>query len=61
MGSMHPILFFSLIYAVALFLSILICSSVFYKLHGHRSEGQESSGTSVTATPTEPGKAIVFR
>ena len=30
MGSLHPILFFAVVYAVALFFSIFICSSLFY-------------------------------
>ncbi len=29
-GSLHPILFFAVVYAVALVLSIFICSSLFY-------------------------------
>ncbi len=34
MGSMHPILFFVLVYMVALLLSVFICSSLFYSFHG---------------------------
>jgi hypothetical protein len=30
MGSMHPILFFVVVYVVALLLSVFICSSLFY-------------------------------
>lgn len=30
MGSLHPILFFAALYAVALLFSIFICSSLFY-------------------------------
>jgi hypothetical protein len=30
MGSLHPVLFFAVIYIVALFFSIFICSSLFY-------------------------------
>ncbi len=30
MGSLHPILFFVVVYIVALLLSIFICSSLFY-------------------------------
>ena len=30
MGSLHPILFFAVLYAVALLFSIFICSSLFY-------------------------------
>lgn len=30
MGSLHPILFFAVVYVVALLFSIFICSSLFY-------------------------------
>ncbi|MES1215377.1 MAG: hypothetical protein ABUT20_07670 [Bacteroidota bacterium] len=30
MGALHPILFFIVVYVVALFFSIFICSSLFY-------------------------------
>ena len=30
LGSLHPILFFACVYAVALFFSIFICSALFY-------------------------------
>lgn len=30
LGSLHPILFFAVVYVVALFFSIFICSSLFY-------------------------------
>lgn len=35
MGSMHPVLFFVLIYLVALIVSIFICSSLFYSCNAH--------------------------
>ncbi len=34
LGSIHPILFFACIYAVALFFSIFICSALFYSING---------------------------
>ena len=30
MGSLHPILFFAVVYVVALLFSVFICSSLFY-------------------------------
>ena len=41
-GSLHPILFFAVIYAVALFFAIFICSALFY---------------SCNASPSHIGKA----
>lgn len=32
-GALHPILFVALMYVVVLFLSIFICSSIFYTLN----------------------------
>jgi hypothetical protein len=32
-GSLHPILFFAGVYVVALFLSIFICSAIFYSIN----------------------------
>ncbi len=39
MGSMHPVLFFVGLYAVALFFSIFICSSLFYSCNASSSSG----------------------
>ena len=38
LGSIHPILFFACIYAVALFFSIFICSTLFYSINGSANE-----------------------
>ena len=38
MGSLHPILFFAVVYVVALLLSIFICSSLFYSFNGSSSK-----------------------
>lgn len=46
-GALHPILFFAVMYVVVLFLSIFICSSLFYSLN---SEGTEE----VVVKTTEP-------
>ncbi len=37
MGSLHPIIFFVVVYVVALLLSIFICSSLFYSFSGSSS------------------------
>jgi hypothetical protein len=38
MGSLHPILFFAVVYVVALLFSIFICSSLFYTFSGGSSK-----------------------
>jgi cytoskeletal protein RodZ len=48
-GALHPILFFAVMYVVVLFLSIFICSSLFYSLN---SDGTEE----MVVKTTEPVK-----
>jgi len=36
-GSLHPILFFAVMYAVALFFAIFICSTLFYSCNANSS------------------------
>jgi hypothetical protein len=55
-GSMHPVLFFVGVYAVALFFSIFICSSLFYSCNAKSASplteqtGQPAEKQVVTAT-----------
>lgn len=44
-GALHPILFFAVMYVVVLFLSIFICSSLFYSLN---SDGTEEMVVKIT-------------
>jgi hypothetical protein len=37
-GALHPILFFAVMYVVVLFLSIFICSSLFYSFNSDGTE-----------------------
>ncbi|NOT51540.1 MAG: hypothetical protein HOP10_09710 [Chitinophagaceae bacterium] len=48
-GSMHPVLFFVGVYAVALFFSIFICSSLFYSCNS----SSASPLTEKTGQPVE--------
>lgn len=34
MGAMHPVLFFLLIYGIALFLALFVCRTVYYSING---------------------------
>lgn len=38
MGSLHPVLFFAVVYAVALLMSVFICSSLFYSCSSSKAE-----------------------
>ena len=33
-GAMHPVLFFLLIYGIALFLALFVCRTVYYSING---------------------------
>jgi hypothetical protein len=37
-GSLHPVLFFVVVYVVALFFSIFICSSLFYSCNASKAK-----------------------
>jgi len=52
-GALHPILFFAVMYVVVLFLSIFICSSLFYSL-------QSNSDDAVAVKTSEPAKQTGF-
>lgn len=34
MGALHPVLFFSLIYGISLFLALFVCRTVYFSLNG---------------------------
>lgn len=36
-GAMHPVLFFLLIYGIALFLALFVCRTVYYSINGETS------------------------
>ena len=64
-GALHPILFFAVMYVVVLFLSIFICSSLFYSL---QSNADDAMATKVTepvkkesAFPVQVSTAAVVR
>jgi hypothetical protein len=41
-GTLHPILFFLVIYGISLFLAIFVCRTVYYSMHD---EGTANSST----------------
>ncbi|HWC53044.1 MAG TPA: hypothetical protein VG676_05630 [Chitinophagaceae bacterium] len=38
LGALHPVLFFAVVYAIALLFSIFICSSLFYSCNANKTE-----------------------
>lgn len=55
-GSLHPILFFAVVYAVALFFAIFICSALFYSCNASSSHG--SVGVIKPANPPAEQSAL---
>lgn len=60
MGSLHPVLFFAVVYIVALFFSIFICSSLFYSCNASKSSITEKK-MEKHSKPSESGSTIAFR
>jgi archaellin len=53
MGSLHPILFFAVVYVVALLASVFICSSLFYSCNASKTSlsSQEKIKSEKQANP----------
>ncbi len=62
-GALHPILFFAVMYVVVLFLSIFICSSLFYSLNNNSSSGFSSTSNKIEKRnfPVQVSAAVVVR
>lgn len=64
MGALHPVLFFAVMYVVVLFLSIFICSSIFYSFneteaHVDMEKTEQMAGKS--SLPMQVSSAVVVR
>ena len=62
-GALHPILFFAVMYVVVLFLSIFICSSLFYSLNSSFDDvaAKTTQPTQKTGFPVQVSTAAVIR
>lgn len=63
-GALHPILFVAVMYVVVLFLSIFICSSIFYTLNDDSVSGAGNTSQAAVqkkATPAHLATAVVVR
>ncbi len=60
MGSLHPILFFAVLYAVALLFSIFICSSLFYSCNA-RPASLSSKKTAPVEKPVTLTTTVALR
>ncbi|MGN6294745.1 MAG: hypothetical protein ACTHMV_18495 [Chitinophagaceae bacterium] len=60
LGALHPILFFAVMYVVVLFLSIFICSSLFYSLNSDTvSIGKQIPAEKTASFPVQVSTAAV--
>ncbi len=51
-GAFHPIVFFTLIYGISLFLALFVCRTVYYNIHGEEVVAKttdQNFGNSTTA------------
>lgn len=60
MGSLHPVLFFAGLYAVALLFSIFICSSLFYSCNARPAKVASREITPVEK-PVNPTGTVALR
>lgn len=63
-GALHPILFVAVMYVVVLFLSIFICSSIFYTLNDDSASGASNTSQAAVQKKTVPAHmatAVVVR
>jgi hypothetical protein len=49
MGALHPVLFFTLIYGISLFLAIFVCRTVYYSVNGD----QDMASATTTEKPMD--------
>lgn len=54
-GAMHPVLFFLLIYGIALFLALFVCRTVYYSIHG------ETTSVETNADAPQDVAAVAYR
>jgi uncharacterized membrane protein len=63
-GALHPILFFAVMYVVVLFLSIFICSSLFYSFNSDSASNmpeKTAQATQKQSFPVQVSTAVVVR
>jgi uncharacterized SAM-binding protein YcdF (DUF218 family) len=61
MGSMHPILFFAVVYIVALLFSIFICSSLFYSCNASPTKVTEKKAQPETPVTNTAANTVAMR
>lgn len=61
MGSLHPVLFFAVIYVVALIFSIFICSTLFYSCNTNSGKVGKKGAVKGEYQLNQPVSIAVFR
>lgn len=60
-GSLHPVLFFAVVYMVALVLSIFICSSLFYSCNASGSSTVSTTDKKPAHQSEKPAAVVAMR
>ncbi|MCX6318557.1 MAG: hypothetical protein NTW29_14790 [Bacteroidetes bacterium] len=60
-GSMHPVLFFAVVYILALGLSIFVCSSLFYSCNASGNTGSPTGEIKPGNEMQQPAPVVAMR
>jgi hypothetical protein len=60
-GSMHPVLFFAVVYILALGLSIFVCSSLFYSCNASGQSGSSTADLKPVNEMKQQAPAVAMR
>lgn len=55
MGALHPILFFFVVYGIALFMAFFVCRTIYYSIN------EEQGSVSTELTAQQDAKAVAYR
>lgn len=61
MGSLHPILFFAVVYIVSLLASVFICSSLFYSCNASKADITSQQPKVKPVQPAGSGTTVALR
>lgn len=55
MGALHPILFFFVVYGIALFMAFFVCRTIYYSIN------EEQGSVSTELADQQDAKAVAYR
>ncbi|MBS1919341.1 MAG: hypothetical protein JST17_03705 [Bacteroidetes bacterium] len=61
LGALHPVLFFAVVYAIALLFSIFICSSLFYSCNASQADVSQKQEAPAQHTSLSQSTAALIK